>query len=408
MFKSNKKLIKVSKNKSIRRVYLDNASGTEVDKRILKKIFKVFKENYYNPNTLYEGGYNTKKLLEESRRNVANILGANALEIIFTSCATESNNLAITGYINKIIQNHKFKPHIITTNIEHSSVLEVCKYLEKTNLAEITFLEVENNGIVNIEKLKKSIKKNTVLISIIYANNEIGTIQPIREIAKEIRHYRKKTNNNLLTFHTDATQAINYLPINVEKLGVDLLSFNASKIYGPRGIGVLYKKRTLSLESIIKGGNQEFGLRAGTENVFGIYALSLALNKVEENKEKEIKRLILLRDYFIQKLLKLNLEIIVNGDLKNRLPNNVNITIEKIPSDLIVIELSNYGIYVSEKSACKSGEKKNSYVLEALYGNKKEINSLRFSLGKDTKKEDLDYAISSLSKIFKKLKKWYN
>ncbi|MFA6274216.1 MAG: aminotransferase class V-fold PLP-dependent enzyme, partial [Candidatus Paceibacterota bacterium] len=292
--------------------------------------------------------------------------------------------------------------------------------------------------IIDSRKIRKAIKENTILVSVMYANNEIGTIQPIMEIAKEIRHYNK-LNSKKIIFHTDATQAINYLPTKVEKLGIDLMSFNGGKIYGPKGVGVLYIKRKTPISKIIFGGDQEFGLRAGTENVVNIVGLSEALKITEEIKQKELERLIKLRNYFIQKLYDLknqnskfsrvlglgpdqlenfSFNFLLNGDLEKRLPNNINITIPKIPSDLLVLEFSARGIYISEKSACKSGDKKGSYVIEALYprgkasgvvGRRQRLRpSLRFSLGRQTTKADIDYVIKSLFEILIKLNKWYN
>ena len=441
-------------------VYLDYASSSLVDSA--------------NSGAIHELGVKEKNKLENARKNVAEILGAHSDEIVFTSGATESNNLAIMGVVKKYVEifshcalprvrggtlaDKKFqytflKPHIVTTNIEHASVLEVCKFLEKTKQAEVTYVPVETNGIVDPKKIKKAIKENTILVSVMYANNEIGTIQPIMEIAKEIRHFRKTKHlenfraglgpsrgpEKILLgasflsfpiFHTDATQAINYLPIKVEKLGVDLMSFNGAKIYGPKGVGVLYVKRKTPISPIMFGGNQEFGLRPGTENVVGVIALKDALQVVEKIKEKEVKRLTKLRDYFIKKLYNLknqnskfsrvlgldpdqlenfSFDFSINGDLKNRLPNNINITISKIPSDLLVLELSARGIYISEKSACKSGDGKASGVIKAINPNGNENDgSLRFSLGRQTTKADIDYTIKSLFEILKKLKKWYD
>jgi len=368
-----------------------------------------------NPGGIHEIGMKEKNKLENARATIAQILGAHSYEIIFTSGATEANNLAILGLIN----NFK-KPHIVTTNIEHASVLEVCRHLEETKQAEVTYVPVEKNGIVDPRKIKKALKKNTVLVSVMYANNEIGTIQPIMEIAKEIRHYKKSISHKQKAvsypiFHTDATQAINYLPIKVEKLGVDLLSMNGAKIYGPKGIGVLYVKKNTPIKKIMFGGDQEFGLRPGTENVTLATDISNALQEVEKIKEKEVKRLIKLRDYFFRVLdTRLSgvghpTKIILNGDLENRLPNNINITIPGIPSDLLVIELSARGIMVAGKSACKSGDGKASHVIKAINKNITDTDgSLRFSLGRNTTKEDIDYTVKSLSEILQKLKRWYN
>jgi cysteine desulfurase len=453
MPKSNTILSKNPKN-----IYLDYASATPIDSRIIFLMMKSFKKDFANPSAIHDTGVKVKKILEDKKGEVASILEAHRDEIIFTSGATESNNLAILGIIALACKNssscalpgvpvgtlgdnnfHKL-PHIVTTNIEHASVLEVCKYLEKTKQAEVTYVKVEADGIVDSKKIKKALRPNTVLVSVMYANNEIGTIQPIREIAKEIRHYKKikegkdvvletwerdgvSTRNFLAKkypyskttsfpiFHTDATQAINYLPINVLKLGVDLMSFNSAKIYGPKGVGVLYKKRDIKLSPIFFGGDQEFGLRPGTENLPLFVGLAEALKITEKMKEQESKRLVILQNYFFKKLLKAPFDFELNGDKENRLPNNINITIPKIPSDLLVIELGVRGIMASSKSACKGGDGKASHVIAAIRTNAKESEvdgSLRFSLGRQTTKADIDYTVRSLSLILMKLKKWYN
>lgn len=405
MAKSNKISLKKQQN-----IYLDYASATPIDSSVSLIMRKFSKENFANPSAIHSLGVKTKNTLEKARREVGSFLGAHSNEIIFTSGATESNNLAILGVVNKFTE--LFVPHIVTTNIEHASVLEVCKYLEKTKKAEVTYVGVEENGIVDPRKIKKALKKNTVLVSVMYANNEIGTIQPIREIAKEIRYFKKvsKKNNSFPVFHTDATQAINYLPIGVKKLGVDLFSFNSAKIYGPKGVGVLYIKRNTPIQKIIFGGEQELGFRSGTENVVNILGLKEALTLTEKMKKKEFLRLIKLRDYFFDELESLtNYKIIFNGDLKNRLPNNINITIPKIPSDLLVIELDARGVLISAKSACKIGDGKASHVITAINKNiKEEDGSLRFSLGRDTTKKDIIYTVRVLAKVLNKLKRWYN
>ena len=413
-----------------KKIYLDYASATPIDIKVVALMNTIFKKYFANPSAIHELGIETSKILENSRRDISEILCARPEEIIFTGGATENNNLAVMGIVKKF-QDTFLLPHIVTTNIEHPSVMEVCKYLEDTKQAEITYVGVEENGIIDPKKIRKALKSNTILVSIMYANNEIGTIQPIKEIAKEIRHFKKILKSSFLNglaersegnrgpeknyfskfssfpfLYTDATQAINYLPINVLKLGVDMLSFNGDKIYGPKDIGVLYVKKNVPLDKIMFGGNQESGIRPGTENTASIAGLSKALEIAEKIKEKESKRLTSLRNYFIKKLLNLDKDIKLNGDLKERLPNNINISIPKIPSDLLVIELSARGIYISEKSACKSGDKKGSYVIEAISPNQN--GSLRFSLGREITKVDVDYTIKSLKEILKKLKKWYD
>jgi len=376
-------------NKKLRKIYLDYASSALLESA--------------NPGAIHELGRKEKEKLDGARSQVAKILNSSREEIIFTSGATESNNLAILG----LVRNFK-KPHIVTTNIEHASVMEVYKYLQNSKQAKVTFVEVEPTGVVDPKKIRKALTKDTVLVSVMYANNEIGTIEPITEIAKTLRHHNK-SNKQKVFFHTDATQAMNYLPVNVQRLGVDLMSFNAAKIYGPKGVGVLFIKKGTPLQKIMYGGDQERGLRPGTENVGGAMALASALEAVEKIKVKEVKRLTKLRDYFFKELKKINFDFVINGDLKNRLPNNINITIPNIPSDLLVIELSERGIMAAAKSACKAGDGKASYVIEAINPKIKETDgSLRFTLGRDTTKADINFAIKSLTQILLKLKKWYN
>jgi cysteine desulfurase len=394
--------------KATKRIYLDHSSSAPLDRGVFLAMKEFLVKNWANAGTLHKEGVRANEAIEDARLKIAKILGSHKDEIIFTSGGSEGNNLAILG----IIALSKIKlPHIITTNIEHSSVLEVCRYLERMKKAKVTYIPVEPNGIVDSRKIKNAINVNTVLISVIYANNEIGTIMPIMEIAKEIRHHKKIHNTIYPYFHSDAAQAMNYLPVRVDKLGVDCLSFNGSKIYGPKGTGVLFKKRGLPLEPIMFGGDQEFGLRPGTENIAGMVGLGLALEITEGLKEKESKRLIVLRDYFINLLSRtvLDSRVLINGDLENRLPNNVNISVPGIESDLLVLELDAHGIAVSSKSACKSDNPEDSYVIRAIRPNaKREEGSIRFSLGRSTNKADIEYTIKVFHGILAKLKKWYN
>ena len=379
-----------------------------------------------NPSSIHQLGVEAKNKLQSARKKVAGVLNTRMEEIIFTSGGTESNNLAIQGVV--LACREKFLPHIITTNIEHPSVLKTFEMLRGRKLAEVSIVGVEENGIVDPRKIKREIKKNTILVSVMYANNEIGTIQPIKEIAKEIRHWKKNLTPSPLSlirrgvgercifpvFHTDAVQAVNYLDLNVETLGVDLLSLSGSKIEGSGRGGVLYKKKSVSLAPLFGGGDQETGLRPGTENLPEILKFADALEEVQEIKEKEIKRLTKLRDYFFAELQKVSKTVfdtrfMINGDIKNRLPNNVNVTFPKIPSDLLVIELSEKGIMTSAKSACESSQADGSYVIKALRGDDdKEVGGVRFSFGRQTIKKDIDYTVEALSAILTKLKKWYD
>ena len=393
---------------------MDFASSTPLDERVGRLMDMYRSKHFANPSSLHKEGVAARGVINESRQIVAHILGVHSDEIIFTCGGTEGDNLAIQGIINAYHkstkgQKHKNKetPHVVTTNIEHSAVRETCRFLEREGDIELTEVPVEADGIVRPEIIKEALKENTVLVSVMYANNEIGTIQPIQEIAKVIRKHRKTFSSQSPFFHTDAAQAINYLPIQIEKLGVDLLTFNGSKIYGPRGMGVLYKKRDVQLLPLFYGGSQEYGLRPGTENVSAIAGMAEALKITEEMKEKESKRLTELQNYFIRRLRSEFPNIIINGSLENRLFNNVNISIPGIESELLVIELDASGIAVSSKSACKSDDPDESYVITALRETcDGEEGSIRFSLGRGTSKRDIDYVITSLKHILTKLNRW--
>ncbi len=400
-------------------VYLDYASATPIDARVLKVLTKYEKKYYSNASSIYKTGLETRETINKSRSKIAKRLNVHSNEIIFTGSGTESDALAVMGTINFFKTNFPDKvPHVITSVIEHPAVLENIKLLENKKIVEVSYVPVLQNGIIDLKILKESLRENTILVSIMYANNEIGTIQPIEEIAKIIRKYKKEKTcislNNMTypVFHSDACQAMNYLfTENIDKLGVDLMTFNSSKIYGPKGVGVLVKKRNIDIEMIYGGGGQEFGLRSGTESVSLIKSLSLALKITNKIKERENVRLEKLRNYGIEKILELAqkypFNIKLNGDLDKRLPNNINITIEDLTSELIIIELSALGIYVSEKSACKSEDDNGSYVIKAI--NKKgnqTYGSVRITLGRETKKRDIDRLIAGFSRILLKYKDW--
>ncbi len=375
-----------------------------------------------NPGAIHKKGTEAKNLLESSRQTIAKLLGILPKEVFFTSGGTESNNLAILGLIKavgcptpdtQVSDTRRKNPHVITTNIEHPSVLYTCEALLKRGEIDLTIVPVEENGIVDPKKIKKEIRENTVLVSVMYANNEIGTIQPIKEIAKEIRHYRKHNSTVFPYFHTDAVQAGNHLDLFVPSLGVDMLTLSGAKIFGGAHAGLLFKKHSINIEPIFYGGDQEQGLRAGTPNVEAIDKFTTALVSVQNNKDKKIKQALELQKYFLKKLenskIIKNLDISLNGDLEDRLPNNINITVKNIPSDLLVLELDAKNIYVSSKSACKEGDGKASYVIKAINKNFNEKDgSLRFSFGPETKKADINFVVKVLEDIFLKLKKWYS
>lgn len=402
-------------NKNI--IYFDYAGATPINLKANKVMFSYQKRFFANPSAIHSLGVLAKREIEKYRKKIAFLIKAHSEEIIFTSSGTESDSLAIWGVLGAYEskakkENIKYKiPHIITTQIEHPAVLENCKKIELSGRAEVTYLPVNKKGLVDIKEIRENIKENTVLVSVMYVNNEIGTIEPIEEIAKEIRYFRKKNSSIYPFFHTDACQAMNYLFVeNIEKLGVDLMTFNSSKIYGPKGIGVLYKKRNLKIEPLYFGGGQEFDLRPGTESVALVAGLSIALEETFKIKEKEKIRIEKIRDYAIEKILSLNIypfKIVLNGDEKRRVSNNINISISNISSELLVLELDSYGIQVSEKSACHSTDKNSSYVIKAIrkicHRYKDEVEgSLRISLGRQTRKKDIDFLIKSLIKILSK------
>ncbi len=395
--------------KSRKLIYLDHASATPIDPKV-RQAMATAQSHFANPSSLHTGGLQAKKILEDSRKKIADLIFAHSDEIIFTGSGTESIALAIIGAV--VSYDGPQKPHIITTSIEHPAVIENCKMLDERKEAEVTFIAPDKYGFIDPKNIKEKIKKNTILVSVMYANNEIGAIEPIREIAKEIRHYRKNNNSKFPLFHTDACQAINYLETeNIERLGVDLMSFNSSKIYGPKGIAALYKKRGIKLSPVYSGGGQEFGLRSGTENITLALGFAKAFEETAKIKIKESKRLSIMRDYAIEKLLSMQknsgYEIILNGDRANRLPNNINISIVGISSELILIELDAREVEVSSKSACKSDDKEESHVIKALrkVENKKTNTtegSIRISLGRSTTKKDIDYFLKSLEQILSK------
>ncbi|MBS3168689.1 aminotransferase class V-fold PLP-dependent enzyme [Candidatus Woesearchaeota archaeon] len=378
----------------MKEIYLDNAATTKVREEVVEEMNKYFSLIYGNPGSFHGKGLEAKDALEEARERVARILNCNSKEIVFTGGGTESINLALKG-LAKSLKGEK--NHIITSKVEHHAVLHTCEYLEKYENCEVTYLDVDEYGIVNPEDVKNAIKENTFLVTIMYANNEIGSINPIMEIGKVV-----KENN--IYFHTDACQAAGYLDLDVEKLNVDLMTINASKLYGPKGVGLLYVKRGISLVPLIHGGGQENKLRSGTENVPGIMGLVKALELAQEDKALEVFRLIKLRDKLIDGLLKIP-KTFLNGHPEQRLPNNVNITFLDIEGEAMILYLNEFGIHCSTGSACTSQTLDPSHVViatnlpyEAAHG------SVRFSLGKETTEEDVDKVLEVMPDIVSKLR----
>ncbi len=389
-----------------KRIYLDYAASAPIRDEAKKAMLEAM-ELFANPGTIHRDGVEAKKLLESSREKVAETLSARPKEIIFTGGATESNNIAVFGSVFAwMADNAGKKPHIIVSKIEHPSVLEVCKHLEHKGIAQVSYLEVSSEGIVDVRKLREALRPETVLVSIIYASNEIGVIQPVREIAKEIRHYKKHVLGNheckYPLLHTDASQAPLYEDINLQTLHVDLMTLSSEKIYGPHGIGMLFVRTGTKLEKIMMGGSQEFDLRPGTENIPGISGFARALELAVAERESESARLLEIQNYCFGELEK-NFagKFIVNGSREHRLPNNINITFPGFDSELLGIELDAKGISVSEKSACNT-EDTESYVIESLRSS--DTGSIRVSFGHATRNNDIDHLIKSLREIFNKYK----
>ena len=374
--------------------YFDHAATTAVKKEVIEEMLPYFNLKYGNPSALYSVGISAKKGLEQARNRVAKVLNAKPEEIYFTSGGSESDNLAIKGVA---YANRKKGNHIITTKIEHPAVINTCKTLQMQGY-DITFLNVDSTGMINLNELKDAITNKTILISIMFANNEIGTIEPIEEIGKIA-----KQNN--IYFHTDAVQAVGNVKIEVNKLGIDLLSMSAHKFYGPKGIGALYVRNNVEFTKIIDGGHQERDKRAGTENIPAIVGLGKAIELVYENIDEYNKKLIELRNYCIQQMEKRIPNIKLNGNRTKRLPGNINILFQDVDGKKLLEELNEKGICASTGSACSAKSKDASHVLLAI-GLKPLCaqSSLRITLGDDNTKEDIDYLIDNLEKSVQKLR----
>ena len=372
--------------------YFDNAATTQVNQDVIKEMLPYFSIEYGNPSSLYSIGRRAKRALEEARRKIANIINCKPNEIYFTSCGTESDNLAIKGiaYANK----EKGK-HIITSKIEHPAVLNTCKELEEQGY-KVTYLDVDQNGIVNVEQLKASIKTDTILITIMFANNEIGTIQPIEEIGKIAKE------NNII-FHTDAVQEMGNLKIDVKKLNINALSMSAHKFYAPKGIGALYVGEDVNFKQIQNGGHQEKNKRAGTENLAEIVGMSKALELIYKNFENHNNKIKELRDYYIEKIQSNIVDSKLNGDRINRLPGNANMSFKNINAEELLFELDDKGICASAGSACSSGSTSPSHVLTAIGLPPEWANgTLRVTIGMNNTKEEVDYLINALVEIVNK------
>lgn len=375
-------------------IYFDHAATTPVRKEVLEAMIPYFTEKYGNASSIYSIGRESKKAIEESRHKVANALGAQPKEIFFTGSGTEADNWAVKGaaYANKQKGNH-----IITTSIEHHAILHTCQYLESDGF-EVTYLPVDENGLITPEQVRNAIKPNTILVSIMFANNEIGTVQPIAEIGKI-------TKENGIIFHTDAVQAVGNVHINVKDMNIDLLSLSAHKFYGPKGVGALYIRKGTKITSFLHGGAQERGRRASTENIPGIVGLGKAIEIASQELDSYNKKLLDLRERTIDEIMQKIPFVKLNGDRNHRLPGNVNFSFEFIEGESLLLMLDMKGIAASSGSACTSGSLDPSHVLLAI-GLPHEIahGSLRLTFGEENTHEDIDYLMETLPPIVERLR----
>ncbi len=370
-------------------LYFDHAATTPVKDEVLQEMLPYFTNNFGNPSSIYSIGRRSKKAVENARTKVAKAIGCQEKEIYFTSCGSESDNLAVKGvaFANKNKGNH-----IITSKIEHPAILNTCKNLEENGF-EVTYLNVDENGFIDLQELKNSIKPETILISIMFANNEIGTIQPIKEISKIAK-------DSEIIFHTDCVQAVGNVKIDVNKFGIDLLSMSAHKFYGPKGIGALYVRNGIEFTRIQDGGHQEKNKRAGTENVAGIVGLGKAIEIADNNLENYNSKLLKLRNYFIREITSKYDNVKINGDLKQRLPGNINISFPGVDAEELLLKLDNQGICASAGSACSSGSTQPSHVLTAIgLSEEYATGSLRITLGEENTIDDVKFLINCIEKI---------
>ena len=376
-------------------IYLDNAATTKTAPEVVEAMLPYFSEYYGNPSSIYELAGASKKAITEGREKIADVLGAKSNEIYFTAGGSEADNWALKA----TFEAYKDKGnHIITTKIEHHAILHTCEYLEKERGAKITYLDVDENGVVDLEQLQRAITPQTILISVMFANNEIGTIQPIKEIGQIAREHG-------ILFHTDAVQAFGQVPINVDEYNIDMLSSSGHKINGPKGIGFLYIRKGVKIRSFVHGGAQERKRRAGTENVPGIVGYGVAAKRAADTMAERTAREIELRDYLIDRIKTEVPYCRLNGDPVKRLPNNVNISFQFIEGESLLIMLDMDGICASSGSACTSGSLDPSHVLLAI-GLPHEIahGSLRLTLSEETTKEEIDFVVERIKKIVEHLR----
>ena len=375
-------------------IYLDNAATTKVNKKVLESMMPYFSEIYCNPSAAYSFATKGRIAIEEARNYAAKLIGASDMEIYFTSGGSESDNWAIKAVAESFSDKGK---HIITTKIEHHAVLHTCEYLERHGF-DITYLNVDSDGKVRLDELKKSIREDTILISVMTANNEIGTIQPVAEIGK-IAHEKG------ILFHTDAVQAYGHIPINVDEMNIDLLSASGHKFNGPKGVGIMYIRKGVKIRSFIHGGSQERGRRAGTYNVPGIAGLGTAAKLAMENMAKRAEKEKELRDYFIDRISAEIPYTVLNGHREARLPNNINFCFRFVEGESVLIMLDQAGICASSGSACTSGAIDPSHVLRAIgLSDEMAHESLRLTLSYENTKEEIDTVVGELKRIVERLR----
>ena len=380
---------------AIRKVYMDNNATTRTRKEVVDAMLPYFSDIYGNASSIHQFGRVARTAVDNSRQKVASLLGASSPEeIIFTSGGTEADNLAIKGVMAALYSKGR---HIITSSIEHQAVLNTCKFLAKEG-CQVTFLGVDEYGVIKLDELKKAITDKTILISVMHANNEVGTIQPIEEIGKIAKERG-------IYFHTDAVQTVGKIPIDHKKMNIDLLSLSGHKLYGPKGIGALYIRKGTKITPQMIGGHHEMGKRAGTENVPGIVGLGIACELAGKEINSESKKLTELRNYFYTSIISKVEDVRLNGHPEKRLPNTLNVGFKYLEGESIILNLDMEGIGVSTGSACTSGSLEPSHVLTAMGVDPAETQgSIRFSLGKDNSKEDIDYVLAVLPPIIKRLR----
>lgn len=378
---------------------MDNAASTPLNKAVINEMLPFIKNDYGNPSSVHEKGRKVKLAIQNSRKRVARLIGANSSEIFFTSGGTESNNLALKGFCEYLRETNEQRKQIIISTIEHDTILETSTFLKKYGF-DIKFLDVDSHGIVEPSCFKNLLNEKTGLVSIMLANNEVGTIQPISELSKITHDFDKN-----IFFHTDAVQGAGKIPIDVRDLDVDSLSISSHKIYGPKGVGALYIKKSRKIHPLIHGGGQESSMRSGTENVYGIVGFGKAAEISLKNLKKNFDYLRSSRDYLIKKILSNIPGTSLNGSYEARLPNNVNITFLGVNGEELIVKLDEHGIEASTGSACSTNKQKSSHVLKAMGLDYEEISgSIRFSLGIQNTKEELDKTVEILSLVIADLR----